>query len=112
MALRGLLVVAALLVCVNVEEVSSSLATMESQLTHFNQVVVQVGGRKLMQSIDCDGLCKVRCSQHSRPNVCTRACGTCCSRCKCVPPGTSGNKEMCGSCYTDMKTHGNKPKCP
>ncbi|CAL5327210.1 unnamed protein product [Camellia sinensis] len=61
---------------------------------------------------DCGGLCKQRCSLHSRPNVCTRACGTCCVRCKCVPPGTSGNREMCGKCYTDMTTHGNKTKCP
>ncbi|KAJ0965383.1 hypothetical protein J5N97_026521 [Dioscorea zingiberensis] len=38
--------------------------------------------------IDCAGLCRVRCSKHSRPNVCIRACGTCCFRCKCVPPGT------------------------
>ncbi|CAI9757477.1 unnamed protein product [Fraxinus pennsylvanica] len=50
--------------------------------------------------LDCGGLCKYRCSQHSRQNLCTRACGTCCVRCKCVPPGTSGNREMCGTCYT------------
>ena len=62
--------------------------------------------------IDCGGLCKDRCSLHSRPNVCVRACGTCCVRCKCVPPGTSGNRELCGKCYTDMTTHGNKTKCP
>ena len=61
---------------------------------------------------DCGGLCKSRCSAHSRPNVCTRACGTCCVRCKCVPPGTSGNRELCGTCYTGMTTHGNKTKCP
>ncbi|KAE9460450.1 hypothetical protein C3L33_07672, partial [Rhododendron williamsianum] len=61
---------------------------------------------------DCGGLCKERCSLHSRPNVCSRACGTCCVRCKCVPPGTSGNREICGKCYTDMTTHGNKTKCP
>ncbi|XP_058112183.1 snakin-2-like [Magnolia sinica] len=74
--------------------------------------VVNGGNRRLMATIDCDGLCKVRCGQHSRPNVCTRACGTCCLRCKCVPPGTSGNREVCGTCYTDMTTHGNKTKCP
>ncbi|XP_022885321.1 gibberellin-regulated protein 14-like [Olea europaea var. sylvestris] len=62
--------------------------------------------------IDCGGLCKYRCSQHSRQNLCIRACGTCCVRCKCVPPGTSGNREMCGKCYTDMTTHRNKTKCP
>ncbi|KAL6187112.1 hypothetical protein ACLB2K_043227 [Fragaria x ananassa] len=47
---------------------------------------------------------------HSRPNRCNRACGTCCVRCKCVP--TAGNGEVCGSCYTDMTTHGNRLKCP
>ncbi|KAH6758369.1 Gibberellin-regulated family protein [Perilla frutescens var. frutescens] len=62
--------------------------------------------------IDCDGLCKKRCSLHSRQNTCLRACGTCCERCKCVPPGTFGNREMCGTCYTNMTTHGNKSKCP
>ncbi|KAJ9677648.1 hypothetical protein PVL29_022566 [Vitis rotundifolia] len=75
-------------------------------------VVVRDGNRRLMQDIDCGGLCKDRCSLHSRPNVCARACGTCCVRCKCVPPGTSGNRELCGKCYTDMTTHGNKTKCP
>ncbi|KAL2492873.1 Uncharacterized protein Adt_28501 [Abeliophyllum distichum] len=62
--------------------------------------------------LDCGGLCKHRCSQHSRQNLCMRACGTCCVRCKCVPPGTSGNREMCGTCYTDLTTHRNKKKCP
>ncbi|XP_059644452.1 gibberellin-regulated protein 11-like [Cornus florida] len=63
-------------------------------------------------SLDCGGLCKRRCSLHSRPNLCNRACGTCCARCKCVPPGTSGNREMCGKCYTGMTTHRNQTKCP
>lgn len=61
---------------------------------------------------DCGDRCRVRCSLHSRPKICGRACGTCCSRCNCVPPGTYGNREVCGKCYTDMMTHGNKPKCP
>ncbi|KAI5683543.1 hypothetical protein M9H77_04771 [Catharanthus roseus] len=62
--------------------------------------------------VDCGGLCKYRCSLHSRANICRRACGTCCVRCKCVPPGTFGNRDMCGKCYTDMTTHRNKTKCP
>ncbi|KAJ4960555.1 hypothetical protein NE237_020465 [Protea cynaroides] len=112
MALRVLLVVLVLLFCAAELIQVSSLVAMEAELNHINQVVVRGGHRRLMQSIDCDGLCKGRCSQHSRPNVCTRACGTCCLRCKCVPPGTSGNREMCGTCYTNMTTHGNQPKCP
>ncbi|KAK8534029.1 hypothetical protein V6N12_047427 [Hibiscus sabdariffa] len=61
---------------------------------------------------DCIPLCGERCKLHSRINLCMRACTTCCGRCKCVPPGTYGNREMCGKCYTEMKTHNNKPKCP
>ncbi|MQM12894.1 hypothetical protein Taro_045814 [Colocasia esculenta] len=61
---------------------------------------------------ECPKLCDVRCSKHSRPNHCHRVCQTCCRRCKCVPPGTAGNREMCGTCYTDMTTHRNATKCP
>ncbi|KAL5080117.1 hypothetical protein RYX36_008538 [Vicia faba] len=61
---------------------------------------------------DCVPLCGYRCQLHSRKNLCLRACVTCCSRCKCVPPGTYGNREKCGKCYTDMLTRGNRYKCP
>ncbi|GMY26155.1 snakin-2-like [Fagus crenata] len=105
MALRLLLVLAVLLFCV--AQVSSD-AKIEEQQTH----VLKGANRRLLPFVDCGGLCDERCKLNSRPNVCTRACGTCCARCKCVPPGTSGNREMCGKCYTDMTTHGNKPKCP
>ncbi|KAK8951299.1 Gibberellin-regulated protein 1 [Platanthera zijinensis] len=53
----------------------------------------------------------MRCRKASRKNVCTRACGTCCFRCHCVPPGTYGNKNAC-PCYAGLRTHGRKPKCP
>ncbi|MBD4017430.1 hypothetical protein GUI04_00020, partial [Xanthomonas citri pv. citri] len=39
--------------------------------------------------IDCKGACAARCQLSKRPNLCHRACGTCCGRCNCVPPGTS-----------------------
>ncbi|KAM3706513.1 hypothetical protein ACB098_03G155600 [Castanea mollissima] len=97
MALRLLLVLVVLLFCVAQVEGDS---------------VVKGANRRLLPFVDCGGLCKERCRLHSRPNVCNRACGTCCARCKCVPPGTSGNREMCGRCYSDMTTHRNKPKCP
>ncbi|GAB4854804.1 hypothetical protein Ancab_023388 [Ancistrocladus abbreviatus] len=61
---------------------------------------------------ECVPLCEERCKLHSRKRLCMRACSTCCIRCKCVPPGTYGNRELCGKCYTDMTTHGNRPKCP
>ncbi|GAV74819.1 GASA domain-containing protein [Cephalotus follicularis] len=62
--------------------------------------------------LDCAPLCGQRCRLHSRINRCTRACITCCNRCNCVPPGTYGNREKCGKCYTDMTTHGSRIKCP
>ncbi|OAY76156.1 snakin-2-like [Ananas comosus] len=67
---------------------------------------------KIIDTKECVGACKERCSLHSRKNVCSRACLTCCSVCKCVPAGTAGNKETCGKCYTDWQTHGNRTKCP
>ncbi|XP_052197106.1 gibberellin-regulated protein 14 [Diospyros lotus] len=62
--------------------------------------------------IECLPLCEERCKLHSRKRVCLRACTTCCARCKCVPPGTYGNREKCGKCYTDMTTRGGRTKCP
>ncbi|XXG62944.1 hypothetical protein AAC387_Pa05g1228 [Persea americana] len=61
--------------------------------------------------IDCPHACAKRCRSTSRKNVCTRACGTCCMRCHCVPPGTYGNGNAC-PCYASLRTHGGKPKCP
>ncbi|KAI4336781.1 hypothetical protein L6164_015263 [Bauhinia variegata] len=61
--------------------------------------------------IDCNGACKARCLLASRQRMCHRACGTCCKRCNCVPPGTSGNQEVC-PCYASMTTHGGRRKCP
>ncbi|XP_019054602.1 PREDICTED: snakin-2-like [Nelumbo nucifera] len=62
-------------------------------------------------AIDCGAACAARCRLSSRPRLCKRACGTCCYRCNCVPPGTSGNEEVC-PCYANMTTRGNKHKCP
>ncbi|XVF73907.1 hypothetical protein PTKIN_Ptkin13bG0018500 [Pterospermum kingtungense] len=61
--------------------------------------------------IDCGGACTARCRLSSRPHLCKRACGTCCARCNCVPPGTAGNQEMC-PCYASLTTHGGRRKCP
>ncbi|XP_042458863.1 gibberellin-regulated protein 11-like [Zingiber officinale] len=62
-------------------------------------------------AIDCVGLCGERCKLSSRPNLCKRACRTCCTRCSCVPPGTYGNYDSC-PCYGQMTTHGGQRKCP
>ncbi|CAN6250643.1 unnamed protein product [Urochloa humidicola] len=64
-----------------------------------------------MDPIDCGSACASRCSVSSRPNLCNRACGTCCARCHCVPPGTSGNHHAC-PCYAAITTRGGRPKCP
>ncbi|CAA7397953.1 unnamed protein product [Spirodela intermedia] len=62
-------------------------------------------------TVNCARACAGRCRLSSRPNLCKRACGTCCSRCNCVPPGTAGNREVC-PCYARMTTRGGRPKCP
>ncbi|TYG54590.1 hypothetical protein ES288_D09G202900v1 [Gossypium darwinii] len=82
MAVRMLLALGVLLLCL--AEVSSDLKA-EEDITNVGEVgslVTRGGNRRLMLEIDCGGLCKKRCSQHSRPNRCNRACGTCCLRCK------------------------------
>ncbi|XP_023535343.1 gibberellin-regulated protein 11-like [Cucurbita pepo subsp. pepo] len=61
--------------------------------------------------IDCGEACDARCQLSSRQKICKRACGTCCARCQCVPPGTSGNYDVC-PCYANMTTHGGRHKCP
>ncbi|CAL5194433.1 unnamed protein product [Lathyrus oleraceus] len=113
MALRNLFVLGLLLlVCLsNLMQVSSEHEIEmekedEEELQLPNELLtVRDGNRRLMQDIDCGGLCGSRCGVHSRPNLCNRSCGTCCVRCKCVPPSTSGNRELCGACYTDMTIH-------
>ncbi|KAK2355701.1 hypothetical protein P8452_75712 [Trifolium repens] len=116
MALRKLLVLGLLLLlCISKISSDHEIEMEEDdelQLPDDKLLIVRDGNRRLMSYVDCGGLCGSRCSVHSRPNLCKRACGTCCVRCKCVPPGTSGNREFCGACYTDMTTHGNKTKCP
>ncbi|XP_068661563.1 gibberellin-regulated protein 1-like [Aristolochia californica] len=63
------------------------------------------------KKINCHFACAVRCRKSSRKKFCSRACGTCCQRCKCVPPGTYGNHSAC-HCYASLKTHGGRRKCP
>ncbi|XP_061355828.1 gibberellin-regulated protein 1-like [Gastrolobium bilobum] len=65
----------------------------------------------VLQQIDCNGACAARCRLSSRPNLCHRACGSCCRRCNCVPPGTAGNEDVC-PCYANLTTHGGQHKCP
>ncbi|GLT33307.1 hypothetical protein SLA2020_079090 [Shorea laevis] len=61
---------------------------------------------------DCIPLCEQRCKLHASKRKCVRACSACCDKCKCVPPGTDGNREMCGKCYTETRTHGHIYQCP
>ncbi|CAA7027225.1 unnamed protein product [Microthlaspi erraticum] len=60
---------------------------------------------------NCGHACARRCKETSRKKVCHRACGSCCAKCQCVPPGTSGHTASC-RCYATLRTHGNKLKCP
>ncbi|XP_008781527.2 gibberellin-regulated protein 9 [Phoenix dactylifera] len=76
-----------------------------------NEEVAALYGIRRQPRINCRFACARRCMKASRKNVCTRACGTCCLRCHCVPPGTSGNKNSC-PCYARLRTHGHKLKCP
>ncbi|CAE5964263.1 unnamed protein product [Arabidopsis arenosa] len=63
------------------------------------------------KKIDCGSACVARCRLSRRPRLCHRACGTCCYRCNCVPPGTYGNYDNC-QCYATLTTHGGRRKCP
>ncbi|KAK1381447.1 Snakin-2 [Heracleum sosnowskyi] len=110
MALKPFLLLALLFFCAL--QVSSYSEINDDEQDQLALQVVKGANRRLLTYVDCKGLCQVRCGAHSRPNVCNRACGTCCARCNCVPPGTYGNREACGKCYTDMTTHGNRLKCP
>ncbi|RYR48636.1 hypothetical protein Ahy_A07g034686 isoform A [Arachis hypogaea] len=79
-------------------------------LIEDNQLVITIYGWNELIS-DCNEACDVRCSKTSRPDLCKRACGTCCQRCNCVPPGYSGNQRAC-PCYYNQITHGGRRKCP
>ncbi|CAM8981707.1 unnamed protein product [Rhodiola kirilowii] len=85
-----------------------ALAVEEKTSTSNDQVSAT---NSYSSKLDCGGECKRRCALSSRPNLCHRACGTCCLRCNCVPPGTSGNQKVC-ACYYNMTTHGGRRKCP
>ncbi|XP_065880383.1 gibberellin-regulated protein 11-like [Euphorbia lathyris] len=83
-------------------------------LLHFAHATVnsnQPSPYTPLAKIDCGSACSGRCQLSSRPNLCKRACGTCCARCNCVPPGTAGNYDVC-PCYASLTTHGGKRKCP
>ncbi|VVA95389.1 unnamed protein product [Arabis nemorensis] len=81
------------------------LQLVEANIENSNRKV------RYANTIDCKGACKARCRLSSRPNLCHRACGTCCVRCNCVPPGTYGNYDKC-QCYATLTTHGGRRKCP
>ncbi|GKV09056.1 hypothetical protein SLEP1_g20605 [Rubroshorea leprosula] len=62
---------------------------------------------------DCQQKCASRCSKSWKQKMCLKTCNTCCQRCNdgCVPPGPTANRDVC-PCYAQMKTHGNRYKCP
>ncbi|KAH9602110.1 hypothetical protein KSS87_007394 [Heliosperma pusillum] len=76
-----------------------------------DHLIEENGLKRSLLGINCGAACVNRCQLSRRPNLCKRACGTCCARCGCVPPGTSGNQQLC-ACYYNQTTHGGKRKCP
>ncbi|XP_061355819.1 gibberellin-regulated protein 1-like [Gastrolobium bilobum] len=81
------------------------------QLVDADQRAFAPAKGTVLQQIDCNGACAARCRLSSRQKLCHRACGTCCRRCNCVPPGTAGNEDVC-PCYATLTTHGGRHKCP
>ncbi|XP_042509331.1 gibberellin-regulated protein 1-like [Macadamia integrifolia] len=88
-----------------------ALSLLLLQVVEADQVQSTNAQTPLSPTIDCGAACAARCGESKRPRLCKRSCGSCCFRCQCVPPGTSGNYEAC-PCYAAITTHGNKRKCP
>ncbi|XP_041018754.1 gibberellin-regulated protein 1-like [Juglans microcarpa x Juglans regia] len=88
-----------------------SLLLLHDHAESYQKVITTKVECPSSQNIDCGAACDARCQLSSRPHLCKRACGTCCARCDCVPPGTSGNYDAC-PCYANMTTHGGRRKCP
>ncbi|XP_011074682.1 snakin-2-like [Sesamum indicum] len=84
---------------------------VEAKDEEMSTNVDRAGGSSYVPRMNCAAACEARCRLASRQNLCKRACGTCCARCNCVPPGTSGNHHLC-PCYEAMTTHGGRRKCP
>ncbi|XP_048130347.1 snakin-2-like [Rhodamnia argentea] len=89
----------------------SLLLLQLAEADQMTLVVGNAGDSSKLPKMDCSRACAARCQLSSRPRLCQRACGTCCARCNCVPPGTSGNLDVC-PCYADMTNRGNQRKCP
>ncbi|XP_043721951.1 protein GAST1-like [Telopea speciosissima] len=60
---------------------------------------------------ECPNACQYRCSKTAYKKPCMFYCQKCCYTCRCVPPGTNGNKQVC-PCYNNWKTKKGGPKCP
>lgn len=76
----------------------------------FNSQKVPVPSFRHLHRSECPSECKRRCSK-TRKTACMDFCQYCCKKCLCVPPGTSGNKDVC-PCYNNWKTKEGGPKCP
>ncbi|XP_058186910.1 peamaclein-like [Rhododendron vialii] len=62
-------------------------------------------------SYPCNSKCQDRCALAGEKKRCLDYCGICCQICKCVPPGTSGNKSEC-PCYGGLRNSKDTSKCP
>ncbi|KAL1225834.1 Gibberellin-regulated protein 9 [Cardamine amara subsp. amara] len=105
-----MLIISLLLLSQVLAELSSSSNASQIQTNDENQTAAFKRTHH-SHRINCGYACARRCREASRKKMCHRACGSCCAKCHCVPPGTSGNKAAC-PCYAKLRTHGNKLKCP
>ncbi|KAL7237428.1 hypothetical protein ACSBR2_003673 [Camellia fascicularis] len=88
-----------------------SLLLLDLAQAATNQAVTSNGLTDISKPMDCGAACAGRCRLSKRPRLCKRACGSCCEKCQCVPPGTSGNLDAC-PCYATLTTRHNQRKCP
>uniref|UniRef100_A0A7N0V2D7 Uncharacterized protein n=1 Tax=Kalanchoe fedtschenkoi TaxID=63787 RepID=A0A7N0V2D7_KALFE len=68
-------------------------------------------GSGSVQIYQCPRQCTRRCSKTQYHKPCMFFCQKCCRKCRCVPPGFYGHKQVC-PCYNNWKTKEGGPKCP
>ncbi|XP_020112618.1 peamaclein-like [Ananas comosus] len=90
------------------------LQLVDSRSTVDDNLVTSSIGRSLLQApkIDCGAACATRCSRNWKNKMCRKMCGICCSKCSCVPPGTSQDTRGLCPCYDAMRNPAGHPKCP
>ncbi|RZR72009.1 hypothetical protein BHM03_00009479 [Ensete ventricosum] len=95
------------------------LVDSRSVYDHHHHRSAVAGGRWLVQAAapavtigDLFGLHSTGVPKSWKRKMCNKMCGVCCSRCNCVPPGTSAETRSTCPCYATMTTPRGKLKCP